>query len=456
MCLNDKHAPPKVVKARRRGFWDFWAKLRPGKRFTGATLVVVPSHLFQQWRVAIEQLAGDALLVHCFDKYEDVARLYDEGQSGALLRAADIYLVSSLYYQTVAQTLVTSDVTFRRLVMDEADSMGPMINFAAPATVTWFVSATLDAAVAAASVASVASVPANASSSDNGLRIGQHYVVPATVMVANSVDCDPVFVRAAFALPDVDVRPPVVFDDAAFAAVAPLLAGGGDAGDRIARALFACDAREFLVAETRGHSCERTERGVAEALLRGWRSALETVDRRLSGNDKHKPEVRAADAAMATKLRARVLALEDALPLPESDATSFAKLAALTGICKRAHETREKTLVFCEFPGLLTLLSTELMRDGVPHVDLERDGGTIAKMAAAFERYNGVTDTDTDSCVMLMHSGMFSCGVNLEATAHVVLTHRLIESLRTQVIGRAQRPGRSGSLAVTQLLYGAE
>jgi SNF2 family DNA or RNA helicase len=129
----------------------------------------------------------------------------------------------------------------------------------------------------------------------------------------------------------------------------------------------------------------------------------------------------------------------------------LSKLDELVRICEAAHASKEKTLVFGEFAALLNELQSELARRSVPTVDT--DGGTAQKMTEAFRRFSAA---DGGVNVMLCHSTMFSCGVNLEATAHIVLVHRLEPALRVQVVGRAQRPGRAGPLAITTLLYPGE
>ena len=94
---------------------------------TGATLVVVPSHLYEQWDSAIAKFVEKGKLkVHKFRDYADVSKLYREDAEESMI-GSDLFLVSSLYYQTVASLLLEIKVTFRRLVFDEADSLSNLI-----------------------------------------------------------------------------------------------------------------------------------------------------------------------------------------------------------------------------------------------------------------------------------------------------------------------------------------
>ena len=468
LALMDKYLPPKIVVAQRRGFWDLFSSLRAGKTVSGATLIVSPTHLFDQWRAAIAEFAGDRLSVMCFDQYSDVMRLFDlKGSGTRMVLSSNVFLVSSLYYQTVATSLINADVTFRRMVMDEADSVSNLVNYAAPAAVTWFVSATLEAAVEAA-----------ASGVGDPLRIGgETYRVDAAALAANSVDCDPEFVRLSFALPDVSERAPTECDDCggAYGALPGLLKD-----DRLRRALYAGDYREVLFRETGWSAVQLTdERGVAEALLSGWRKSLDEARRAVaaaaaSGSNADEDEVLKANLQTVSRLTPRVDALAASLlaapkrPVePESDkGRTPSKFAELVRICEEAHAAKRKTLVFGEFSAPLNDLQAELAKRGVPTVDT--DGGTAQKMTEAFRRFSAASAasnasnasnalaTDDGVHVLLSHSTMFSCGVNLERTEHVVLTHALSPALRTQVVGRAQRPGRSGPLTITTLLYAGE
>ncbi len=447
LCLRDRYLPPKP--AAKRGFWDIFAAMRPGRTVSGATLVVAPSHLMAQWRAAVRDLVGESadskLRVHCFESYGDVISIHDpRGAGKSLVKSADMFIVSSLYYQPVATALMAENVAFRRLVFDEADSMAPLLQFAAPAAVTWFVSATLEAAVSASA----------ASGSD--LAVGSPYRVPAEVLRSNAVDCDVGFVRQCFVLPDLEERPPVLCDDGggAYAALPSLIDD-----DKLVRALYACDPSVLLKGLGLGGGSEHDERSMASSVLAGWRVALSEATQHLEDaleKPEKDPEGRIAARSRETiaRLSPRVAALcasLDALEPQTQLQSTFSKVQELLRICTRAHETGEKTLVFCEFESrLLTALQSELDRAKVPYATV--DGGTAKKMAEAFERYgkgNGVH-------VLIAHSTMFSCGVNLEMTAHIVLGHRLLPALRTQVVGRAQRPGRTGPLAVTELLYPGE
>ena len=92
---------------------------------------------------------------------------------------------------------------------------------------------------------------------------------------------------------------------------------------------------------------------------------------------------------------------------------------------------------------------------------VELDGGNVAEIEAALRRYKGERSEAALSGprrrrVLLASSMLHGCGLNLENTTDVILVHKLQPDLRSQVIGRAQRPGRTGALRVHQLLFDNE
>jgi hypothetical protein len=441
MCLLDKFTQ------RKASFWDFFSFK---KHVTGATLVVVPSHLFHQWDTAITVFAGSDLVVHRFNGYPDVMKLNDivsnvaSGNTEAIakLRTSDVFLVSSLYYQSVATTLLTADVTFRRLVFDEADSMRGMISYASPATITWFVSASIRSIVG----------------EDGGLRIGSDrdgadaYHVPTAALEKNFVDCSVEFIERSFALPTVAFEKHVCADGDVNRAVA-CMAGLFDEATR--QALYACDTSTAEIALLgKLSSTQVDEIGFMVIVRDGWRSKLDEVRQ-------HAEEKRAQDdypmkAVDLRKLTDEAVRLEanlgalDALGAvtSKSNLTSFSKVDTVMQMIRDGGG--RKTLVFTHFPRVLYALQRLLDQEKIKHVDFE--AGSQDAVAKSIKAYT----TDDKVNVLLAHSAMFSCGTNLECTQHIIFMHHIPDAIRSQVIGRGQRPGRVGPLLVTDMLYAGE
>ena len=59
--------------------------------------------------------------------------------------------------------------------------------------------------------------------------------------------------------------------------------------------------------------------------------------------------------------------------------------------------------------------------------------------------------------ILMLNAEHFGAGLNLQMTTDIIIYHKFRnDNLRTQVIGRAQRPGRSNTLNVKYLKYDCE
>ena len=76
--------------------------------------------------------------------------------------------------------------------------------------------------------------------------------------------------------------------------------------------------------------------------------------------------------------------------------------------------------------------------------------GTGAHVALMTRKYR---DFDSGLNVLLANALNFGSGLNLEVTTDIIMFHRLDTEIERQVIGRAQRPGRTSSLHVWYLLH---
>jgi SNF2 family DNA or RNA helicase len=69
------------------------------------------------------------------------------------------------------------------------------------------------------------------------------------------------------------------------------------------------------------------------------------------------------------------------------------------------------------------------------------------------EWYNVKSDVTKILFLNARHAG---AGLNLQATTDLIIYHKMVAELETQVIGRANRFGREGTLKIWKLLYSTE
>ena len=111
-------------------------------------------------------------------------------------------------------------------------------------------------------------------------------------------------------------------------------------------------------------------------------------------------------------------------------------------ICERIKaDANAKYLIFNDDEGALLQLETLLKERDISCVLL--DGGNASAIDKAIAKYkNG------DAAVLLLNSLMQGCGLNLENTTHLMFTHATNPLLVEQIVGRAQRYGRTCQLHI--------
>lgn len=109
----------------------------------------------------------------------------------------------------------------------------------------------------------------------------------------------------------------------------------------------------------------------------------------------------------------------------------------------------EKIIIFADYTSVFKEIAKLLEKENIKYVEL--DGGNIVSIDRDINEYkNGQTR------VLMTNSSLYGCGMNLQNTTDIVLLHKTNVSMREQVIGRAQRPGRTSQLKVWELLHGNE
>ena len=55
--------------------------------------------------------------------------------------------------------------------------------------------------------------------------------------------------------------------------------------------------------------------------------------------------------------------------------------------------------------------------------------------------------------VLMLNAKYYGSGLNLQMTTHIIICHKMDENTKIQIIGRAQRVGRTCSLKIYELEY---
>jgi hypothetical protein len=107
-----------------------------------------------------------------------------------------------------------------------------------------------------------------------------------------------------------------------------------------------------------------------------------------------------------------------------------------------------KFLLFANFPQTFEKIKTELKTKNITCKILK---GTTCQVQKTLDDFK-----DGKIRVIMLNAKFFGAGMNLQIATHVVLYHRFESDLEEQVIGRAQRLGRTDPLNVIYLIHDNE
>jgi len=109
-------------------------------------------------------------------------------------------------------------------------------------------------------------------------------------------------------------------------------------------------------------------------------------------------------------------------------------------------KTGAKVIIFSDYSKVFSKITALLKEHGTLYVEL--DGGNVNALDKVLNQYKlGNTR------VLMLNSAFYGCGMNLENTTDIIFFHKTDLIMYEQVVGRAQRPGRTTRLAVHNLLY---
>ena len=103
-----------------------------------------------------------------------------------------------------------------------------------------------------------------------------------------------------------------------------------------------------------------------------------------------------------------------------------------------------KFLIFSSYDSSFIKLCDLLKKYNINHNRLIGHQSTISKV---LDNYNN------DMNVLMLNASHYGCGLNLTNTTDLVFFHKMESDLKMQVIGRAQRIGRSTILNIHYMFY---
>jgi len=109
-------------------------------------------------------------------------------------------------------------------------------------------------------------------------------------------------------------------------------------------------------------------------------------------------------------------------------------------------DNESKIIIFTEHDGTYNTILSTLNKLNIECKQIKGNSFSINK---TLEWYKEIGNPK----ILFLNANYCGAGVNLEMTTDLIIYHKMDKSLETQVIGRAQRPGRISPLNVYYLLY---
>ena len=122
------------------------------------------------------------------------------------------------------------------------------------------------------------------------------------------------------------------------------------------------------------------------------------------------------------------------------------KLEKLCKILKK--NITKRFIIFSEFEGGIVNIKELFEKESINYMELKGSEYRIKNITEKFQ--------NRDINILLLNAKYSGAGLNLQYTDEIILFHRMSKDLESQVIGRAQRIGRTSKLAVNYLCYSNE
>jgi SNF2 family DNA or RNA helicase len=425
-------------------------------------LIVVPQNIHTQWLNEFEKFAGDSLKVKSYIEYSEISNLFFDTST---LYDYDVFITTTLYYDMIINVLRQNNLPIKRLIFDEIDTVASSVlnnieekysydikrstaasddtekeNYTkADNKLIWFISASFDNCV-----------------KETGFTF-RDISVPIDQLSEIMCKCEDSFIDSNFKMYDPIFLTKHCQDlsDDYFECLSPSQL------DHINSISFQ-NIRSQITNKIASNSHD-----ILKIIVGDY---IETIkkDREIISSFRT-PLMKAKNNDTIVAKEKNILFCQKLLDMCHSikcskacqdkakciidtiDAINYTntKLNSLEEIFKGIDKNKDKVLVFSDFTGSFKQVSSLLDKYGLKYTEL--DGGNTKSIDKSIDMYK-----NKDTTVLMIDSSSQGCGMNLENTTHLIFLHKTGEILYNQIIGRAQRPGRTNQLKIITLLNNNE
>lgn len=406
------------------------------------TLIVVPYNICTQWKESMNNMfggSGKLIDYKVLLEYGDIISLYHEPES---LNKYDIILTTSLYFSNLAGTLNSLKIKVRRVFFDEADTIKNLLYIPLNCSMTWFVSASMESLFGKSS----------------NVTIG-NYNLSMNHLKANDVKCNPDFIHQSIKLND-----PIIYNININNIFLNILLNV--TSSLVHERLHAMD---YSVLRSQYVNIDitkiETEYDALQYVISDIENQLEIHPKTIEELEKdYKALILRLRPQQAEQVKENIKELESIILQLKNKYNTIEQYKLRYDFDKEAHlsdikfrklqdlildihiNNKKQTILFTNHAQIYNTLKPFLHQHNILFREL--DGGNINSMDSIITSYKNKSFD-----ILLADSSMYSCGMNLENTDNIIFIHKMDENKEKQVIGRAHRYGRKGSLNVYYLQY---
>lgn len=396
----------------------------------GPTIIIAPQNIFGQWKLAIQTIfknTDDLQRCRFCSSYADVMKVY--GNTSKIIKNK-VILLQDTFADTYMKVLLDTNTPILRLVIDEVDIMGNFISTAIRTSYVWLLSA----------------------SYTNQKLLGPYALHSLGQIVCKS---DPAFVKASINLPE-----PIIETILCEAPYIPLLKDV--LTEKELKALNAGD--HSLLCRIMNKSMPKTTVLNFKELLEEYAKyllqkveGLDALEISLSKLDRDDDTFETENIILTNKitslkrLRDNTTRLQrETETLPDISALNYKDKVLEGRIAEQiVTDPKSKWLLFNDNTNVLIRYQAFLESKGVKTKML--DGGSQTIVEKTLKEYK-----EGEIQVLLLNSMIEGAGMNLENTSHLLFMHKTEEVFINQVVGRAQRFGRTTPLNIILLFNDCE
>lgn len=425
VCLGVMNDPPGSGKT-----YVILTNILMDTRNKGASIIIVPQNIYGQWREAIKLVFKDTEYKNKFIKaYSDVLDIYSEPNS---VNRYKVVLIQDNFADSYLKTLNDNNIEVCRIIIDEVDTMDKYVNSSVNTKYVWLVSA----------------------SYSNQDKLGPYSIQNKSKVICK---CNPNFVAKSINLPNPNINTVECFDEhiqvfngiLTYKEMLALNAGDLNILNRIMSVSGLVNSNNFKETITKyaEYMYSKTKQ-LEEAEEEYEKLAEEDEDER----DNTYFNILRSEIVKLKELRTKSALLKERLgELTEFKENTNTKEDYLQNdFVNRMKETpNSKWLFFNDNGNVLIKYQEFLTKVGIKSLML--DGGNQHLIQKYLNEYkNG------DVQVLLLNSIIEGAGMNLENTDTLVFMHKTEDKFVQQVLGRAQRYGRSTPLNIIMLFNSHE